>query len=180
MKRLTPFLTLCCLTLPLIACATFSRLNTPTPIQIIPTPESTVSAGEVIAPKTEAYDPAADPVADLQQAISQAHKENKRILIEVGGEWCVWCHIMHKFYEDHPELLKLREDHYVLMMVNYSEENQNAAFLGQYPEIAGYPHIFVLESDGSLLHSQNTGELEEGKSYNLEKFTSFLETWAKP
>lgn len=173
-KPFTQILALCCLTLPLIACATLSRLSS------TPTPEATVSAGDVTAPEMAAYNPAADPAADLQRAIGIAQKQHKRILIEVGGEWCIWCHIMDKFYQDHPALLKLREDHYVLLKVNYSEENQNAVFLSQYPSIPGFPHIFILESDGTFLHSQDTSELEDGQSYHLERFTSFLQTWAKP
>jgi hypothetical protein len=65
-----------------------------------------------------------------------------------------------------------------MMKVNWSRENHNEAFLGQYPEIRGYPHLFVLEKDGSFLHSQNTSDLEEGRSYNEEVLTGFLKEWA--
>lgn len=43
-----------------------------------------------------------------------------------------------------------------------------------------YPHLFVLDSDGRLLHSQGTAELEEGQSYNLRRFMAFIDTWAPP
>jgi hypothetical protein len=45
-------------------------------------------------------------------------------------------------------------------------------------KVPGYPHFFVLESDGKLLHSQGTSELEEGQSYNLKRMTDFIEKWA--
>ena len=76
------------------------------------------------------------------------------------------------------DLLALRDESYVLVKVNYSSENENATFLSQYPAIPGYPHIFVLDSDGRFLHSPDTAELEEGDSYNLEKFAVFLQEWA--
>jgi hypothetical protein len=38
----------------------------------------------------------------------------------------------------------------------------------------------VLEKDGKFLHSQDTAKLEEGKSYNLEKFMAFLKEWTPP
>ena len=47
------------------------------------------------------------------------------------------------------------------------------------PAIAGYPHLFVLDSDSSVLHSQNAGDLEQGRSYNDKKFMAFLQRWAK-
>jgi len=33
------------------------------------------------------YDESRDPAADLKAAVAQAQRENKRILLEVGGEW---------------------------------------------------------------------------------------------
>jgi len=66
----------------------------------------------------------------------------------------------------------------MVMKVNYSEENRNEAFLSRYPPIPGYPHIYVLESDGSLLHSQGTAVLEEGRSYSQDVFLTFLNKWA--
>src|SRR5688572_4109982 len=63
------------------------------------------------------------------------------------------------------------------MKVNYSEENPNAVFLKAFPKVPAYPHYFVLESDGSFLHSQGTAELEEGRTYNEKVFLAFLSKW---
>ena len=62
------------------------------------------------------------------------------------------------------------------MKVNYSSANENKEFLGQYPKNQGYPHFFVLASDGTFLHSQGTAELEEGRGYNEHLFLDFLES----
>ncbi len=125
-----------------------------------------------------AYDPERDPAEDLKLAVERARVTNKRILLEVGGDWCSWCHALDRFIHENTRVAdKLREE-YLIVKVNYSEENENAAFLSQYPEIPGYPHIFVLESDGTFLHSQGTGELELDKSYSEEAFLAFLDTWA--
>ncbi len=102
---------------------------------------------------------------------------NKRIILDVGGEWCKWCHIIDKFIDEQTEINEYLNNHYILLKINYSEENKNEKFLSQYPEIEGYPHFFVLEKNGELLHSQNTGLLEEGKSYDPEKFMNFLKEW---
>lgn len=44
--------------------------------------------------------------------------------------------------------------------------------------IRGYPHLFVLDADGKLLHSQNTADLEEGRGYNEGVVLAFLAKWA--
>jgi thioredoxin-related protein len=126
------------------------------------------------------YDPARNADQDIKDAVAEAGRTGKRVLLEVGGEWCIWCHIMDGYFEKHPELLALREKNFIMVKINFSEENKNEQVLSRYPAVKGYPHIFVLERDGKLLQSQDTGKLEEGKSYNLDKFTAFLKEWSPP
>ena len=126
------------------------------------------------------FDPARDPVADLETAKVEARRGGKRIVLDVGGEWCSWCHLLDAFMEGDSEIRRFRDANYVWMKVNYSEDNENAAFLSRFPAITGYPHLFVLDADGQLLHSQFTGELEKGKGYDHSKFFSFLKKWAPP
>jgi len=129
-------------------------------------------------PSEMKYDPQADPNAGMKAAIERAGKEHKNILMDVGGEWCGWCHRMDKFLTDHAELLALLNGNYVVLKVNFSPENENKTFLAKYPKVAGYPHLFVLDGAGKLLVSKNTGDLEEGKGYNLDRFREFLEQYA--
>lgn len=124
------------------------------------------------------YDPKRDAAQDIQDAIKETQRSHKRILLEVGGDWCSWCHTLDRFFEAHPDLLLMREKNFVTVKINFSEENENKEVLSRYDSIPGYPHIFVLDSDGKLLHSQNTSALESGKSYDLERLTVFLANWA--
>jgi thioredoxin-related protein len=124
------------------------------------------------------YDPKRDAAHDISDAAAEAKRTNRRVLLEVGGEWCSWCHHLDDFFAAHSDLTSLRDKSFVTVKINFSEENPNKAVLGQYPAIEGYPHLFVLDSDGTLVHSQDTGTLEEGKSYNLDRFTAFLAYWA--
>jgi thiol:disulfide interchange protein len=126
------------------------------------------------------FDPTRDPAKDLAAAIKKAQKENKRILLDVGGEWCGWCKLLDNYFIEKKEIGALLNKNYVLVKVNYSEENKNEAFLGAFPKITGYPHFFVLEKDGKFLHSQDTALLEEGQGYSDEKMTAFLKKWSPP
>ncbi|MFN3693611.1 MAG: thioredoxin family protein [Ignavibacterium sp.] len=124
------------------------------------------------------FDPTKNPFQDLKNAIEYAQKTNKRILLDVGGEWCIWCHRLDSFIESHKEIKEYLEKHFVVVKVNYSKDNKNEKFLSEYPEIKGYPHFFVLDKDGKFLHSQDTGLLEKDKDYDENKFMQFLEKWA--
>jgi thiol:disulfide interchange protein len=123
------------------------------------------------------YDDSRDPAADLAVTVERARAEGKRILLEVGGTWCGWCTLLDGFIRDHPAVSGKLEAGFLIMKVNWSRENQNQAFLDRYPPIPGFPHIFVLERDGSFLHSQDTVDLEEGKSYNEGALLAFLNEW---
>jgi thioredoxin-related protein len=127
---------------------------------------------------TLGYDPESDPAADLRAAVEDARARGSRILVIVGGEWCSWCHILDRFVKGNEEIHILWERHFVTLKVHYDPETTNEDFLGRYPEIEGYPHIFVLDEDGALLHSQNTELLEEGGSYSTGRMRAFLTRWA--
>lgn len=125
------------------------------------------------------FDPTKNPSEDLKIAVKTATAENKRILLDVGGEWCIWCHRIDEFIETNEDVRSALTSAFVILKVNYSKENKNEDFLGKFPAIEGYPHFFVLDSDGSLIVSQNTGDLEDGKSYSKEKFLKFVAKYKK-
>jgi thiol:disulfide interchange protein len=126
------------------------------------------------------FDPSRDAVADMAYATSLAREQGKRVIVDVGGEWCVWCHVMDRFIAANADVRALIDAHYVWLKVNFSKENKNAALLGRWPKVAGYPHLFILDGSGNLLHSQRTGKLEAGKSYDKRKFVDMLRKWAPP
>ncbi len=132
------------------------------------------SSGDVL------YDPKADPQAELTQAIVQARASHRRILLDVGGDWCIWCHRLHDFVESHERVREAWNRGFVTVNVNFSKENENRKFLGRYPRIPGYPHLFVLDSSGKLLHSENTGLLEHGEGYSEAAILEFLKRWSPP
>ncbi len=124
------------------------------------------------------FDPARDAARDLQTALQIAREMKQRVLVEVGGEWCTWCHIMDRLFVAHPDLKRMRDANFVWLKVNFSKENQNESLIARWPKVAGYPHLFVLDADGRVLQSQDTGLLESGKDYSPIAFRTFLVDWS--
>lgn len=137
---------------------------------------STVSAGN-LPEFSRIYDPARDPFADFDSATGLAAKSGKKVLVEVGGNWCSWCHIMEDFLDRNPPVHKALHDTFVLLKVNISDENRNEEFLSQLPEIRGVPHFVVVNSEGKVLGVQNTTHLEQGDSYSSKAFMGFIDRW---
>ena len=125
------------------------------------------------------YNPNADAMVDLNKAIATAKAENKHVFVQIGGNWCPWCIMMHKFYTTDSEIDSIMKADYVRVMVNYSRENKNLDVMKRlgYPQRFGFPVIVILDGNGNVLHIQNTAYLEEGKGYNRKKFIEFLKNW---
>lgn len=126
----------------------------------------------------EKFDPNRDAELDLQNAIKTAKKTNKRIILDVGGEWCIWCHRLDSLFINNPNVSSFLHQNYVYLKINYSKENKNEKFLSQFPKIPGFPHWFLLDSNGKLFKSESSEEFESGKGYSPEKVMAFLKEWA--
>jgi thiol:disulfide interchange protein len=131
---------------------------------------------QVLTPK---FDPARDAAKDVAAAASIAKQQGKRVIVDVGGEWCPWCHILDRFIAANADVKALVDANYVWVKVNWSPQNKNEALLARWPAVKGYPHLFVLDGDGKLLHSQDTGALEAGKDYDKPKMLAFLKQFAR-
>lgn len=139
-------------------------------------PESAATASS-FKPVLE-YDPKRDAAKDIKDALAEATRTDRNVLVEVGGKWCVWCGYLDKFFDQNATLRNFRDANYVMVKVNWSPENKNEKLLSQYPKVEGYPHMFVLDKSGKLLHSQDTSKLEEGRGYGLKAVATFLQDWA--
>src|SRR5262245_33422151 len=65
------------------------------------------------------FEPSRDAARDVETALQTARATGKRVLVEIGGEWCSWCHIMDRFFAANPELKDLRDAKFVWLKVNY-------------------------------------------------------------
>ncbi|MEN8177599.1 MAG: hypothetical protein ABFS39_03170 [Pseudomonadota bacterium] len=64
-----------------------------------------------------------------------------------------------------------------MLKVNVDETNDNAEFLAAFPRVLGYPHMFITDSDGVILFSQDTvGFLQEGQ-YSEQHIQTFIDRW---
>jgi thioredoxin-related protein len=124
------------------------------------------------------FDSKHDAAADLQAAMTEAQRTGKHILLDVGGDWCIFCQQMGEFFRQKPDLAKLRDDNFVVVPVYYGEDNKNPQFFSHYGKPQGIPHFYVLDDHGRPLHSQHVVELRDGSVYSPEKMKAFLLQWA--
>ena len=117
----------------------------------------------------------------IAELVKQAQKENKNIILQAGGNWCIWCLRFNQFVQTTPELKNMVDENYLYYHLNYSPENKNEKVFAKYdnPGVKfGYPVFVILDKNGKMIHTQDSAVLEEGKGYSIEKIKAFFTEWA--
>lgn len=125
------------------------------------------------------YNPEANAKKEIDAAVKEAKEAGKQVLVQIGGNWCIWCARFNDFVTKDKSLDSLMNANYVVYHLNYSPENKNDELLKKYqfPQRFGFPVFIILNDKGDLLHTQTSWYLEAGKSYDKEKVTAFFTDW---
>ncbi len=133
------------------------------------------------------YNESIDPLQQIENAVSKAKTDGKFVVCQVGGNWCPWCLRFADFVGKDTAVNKMVNDNFVYIHVNYNprkaggtEAQQKARQLMKRlnnPQRFGFPVFVVLDSNGDVLHIQDSSFLEEGKGYSEEKTLRFFKNW---
>ena len=146
----------------------------------LPSPSSLSAAEAPKSSRPNIYDESLDGTKQVSDALATAQKENKRVLIQFGANWCGWCHKLHRLFDTDKEVNDELKAHYVLILVDVNK-GHNAALVKKYgAERLGLPSLVVLDSTGKHLTTKNSGELEEGDHHSKAKVMAFLKEWEPP
>lgn len=120
------------------------------------------------------YDPTRDAFADLDDAREKAKKENKNILIIVGGEWCRWCHALDEYISSNREVRGALLEKYVVLKIGINQSGEITPLLDTLPEFVGTPHFYFMSSSGRLRRAVSSTAIETNDSYDQRKFIDLL------
>ncbi|GAB3922907.1 thioredoxin family protein [Mucilaginibacter myungsuensis] len=160
-------------------CAKAQTATTVAPAATV-NPAVTAAKARLAEAKTNPlYHPEADAKAEIAAAIKKAAAENKNVLLQWGGNWCIWCLRFHDLVKSDADLTKYMNDNFVVLHVNYSPENKNEDILASqgYPQRFGFPVFVILDSKGNRLHTQDSAFLEEGDGHSKKKVMEFFRAW---
>jgi thiol:disulfide interchange protein len=117
--------------------------------------------------KPPIYDEHADARQQIAAALAKAGRENRRVLVQWGANWCGWCHLLHEKFKSDKALARELLYEYDLVLVDIGKWDKNmelAASYGADLKAAGVPYLTVLDADGKVLANQDTGALEAKSS----------------
>lgn len=135
-------------------------------------------------PLPKVYNENIDPIKQIEQAISKASKSQKNIIVQLGGNWCIWCLRFADFICKDVDIKTIIDKNYEYIHVNIprrgTPQYEASAPLQKRLNNAGrfgYPVLVVLNHSGEVLHIQDSSFLESGNSYDQKKVIRFLRNW---
>lgn len=172
MKKILLITMALCLTMSLMA----QNKNT----KNAPKPKSTPApAAQAQEPLPKVYDETIDANEQIDRAIDLARSTNRKVICQVGGNWCPWCLRFANFITKDEEIHDLIEKNYVYIHVNTSKQNKNFDALKRLgnPGRFGYPVFVILDKEGKVMQIQSSAYLEQDKSYDRKKVLEFFQAW---
>lgn len=140
--------------------------------------EASVTSAPAPILKKHLYSDTADPKADIAAALQQARTENKRVILDFGGDWCGDCQVLDIYMHQTPNAELLTKNFVVVHVdIGHMDHNVDVAEKYNIPLKKGVPALAVLDTDGKLLYSQQHGDFENMRSMQPGDVTDFLNRW---
>jgi thiol:disulfide interchange protein len=139
-----------------------------TPLVAARAPSATVpaQAAEKDAPakKTPVYDEQAVGADQIATALARAKRDNRRVLVQWGANWCGWCIKLHDLMKSDAKLKKELSYEYEVVKIDIGKWNKHMELAAKYGadlQKHGVPYLTVLDADGKLVANQDTGSFED-------------------
>ncbi len=149
----------------------------------VPAPHvvSVTEMAQLETPLPVPYDDTADAEAALAATIARAKADGKRVLIDLGGNWCTDCRILAAVMEL-PELKAFVAKHYDVVEIDVGRMTRNLQIPARYgiTKLVGVPTVLIVEPSGKLINVTNSADLADARSMNPQGIANWLARWAKP
>ena len=127
------------------------------------------------------YDEKANADAQVNAAFARAKKDNKRVLIDLGGNWCTDCIVLANVMAL-PEIKTFVDAHYEVVSVNVGRYDKNLQIqkrFGLDKRLEGVPSLLIANPDGTLVNKGHTAALIDARSMTPQGIANWLAQWAK-
>lgn len=141
------------------------------------------AAGQVQEEHGDVYDETADAKKDVDEALARAAKENRRVLLVWGGNWCSWCKRLHQLFRENGDVARELRYEYDVVPIDIGHKDKNLDLGERYGAAfgeQGVPYLTVLDAEGNVLANQETGALEDGPKHDPAKVLAFLKKHRAP
>lgn len=144
---------------------------------------SVASYAELKAPLPYPYDERADAKAAVERALARARASGKRVLIDLGGNWCGDCRVLAATMAL-PEMKAFIGRHFEVVYVDVGRFDRNLevpARFGVTGRLKGVPALLVVDpvSGRQLVGSQEVAALSNARQLNPQALADWISRWTR-
>ncbi len=127
------------------------------------------------------YDVNADADKDVAAAFQRARRDGKRVLIDLGGNWCGDCVVLANIMQL-PDLKPFLDAHFEIVSVDTGRHDKNMQIPARFGVdlSGGVPALLVVEPNGkTLVDAGHISALEDARHMTPQGLADWLAQWAK-
>ena len=159
----------------------FLMLATPT-LAAAPAPKPLIASLTQLPIVTmDIYDEKANADADVARAFARAKKSGKRVLLDLGGDWCPDCIVLSNFMKL-PEIKRFVDTYYDVVLVDVGRFNKNLhipARLGFTEKLRGVPAVLIFTPDRKLVNRGDIFTTANARGMTPQGLADYLARYAK-
>lgn len=129
--------------------------------------------------------PSADAARAVDAALGRARAAHKRVLIDMGGNWCPDCLVLANLMQL-PEMKRFLSAHFEIVAVDVGRFDKNLAIPARYGitgRLAGVPAVLVVDpgrgGDGRVLNRSDVFALSDARAMSAQAIADWLAGWAR-
>jgi thiol-disulfide isomerase/thioredoxin len=126
------------------------------------------------------YDEKANADAAVNAAFKRAERSRKRVLIDLGGNWCGDCIVFANILRL-PEVKAFVDKHYEVAVVDVGRFNRNLqvpARFGITKRLEGVPAVLIATPEGKLVNAGHVAALADARHMTPQAIADWLAKWA--
>ena len=147
-----------------------------------PAPHLAIAAmADLPVVERQPYNESADAEAVVAAAFARAKTSGKRVLIDLGGNWCGDCIVLANIMQL-PEMKPFVKKHFEVVTVDVGRFDRNLAIparFGIVKRLEGVPSVIVAEPDGTFVNQGNVSALSDARHMTPQSVADWLAQWAK-
>ena len=128
-------------------------------------------------PDATPYVEGAIGAADLDAALARAKASGKKVLLNMGGNWCGDCRAVAGLM-DNPQVKAFIEANFEVVFVNVGRYTENLDVAERFGvELCAAPTLVMLDADGTVLNPDDMITLRSARAMTPQAIVDWFARW---
>jgi len=110
------------------------------------------------------FDEKAEAQTLIDAALARARRDNRRVIVQWGANWCRWCKLLQELFTTDPKVRRQILYEYEIVRIDVGRFDKNLDLAARYgvdfARGIGIPYLTFLDAEGLVLANEPTAALE--------------------